>query len=51
MFTYIPLCIAITSEEQLKSTIANLEKSDKVKDIRIDGDKIKYQQLTWENKE
>ncbi len=50
MFTWQPLSIAISSESQLKRTIASLEKSDKTQNVRIEGDLIKYEQYGWVNK-
>ncbi len=50
MLTWQPLSIAISSESQLKRTIASLEKSDKTQNVRIEGDLIKYEQYGWINK-
>ena len=49
MFKYQPLRIPYKTEQQKEEVIANLEKSDKVRNIQVTDTHVTYEQEGWSN--
>lgn len=51
MFEWQPLSIATLGDKHANQLVTMLSRNKKVRNVRIDGDAVKYEQQGWVNKE